>query len=150
MMLETLLDVKLTLLHSEVDRVNLLLHRTHTPWIDSKAARIWAKPTSYCGGGGVVWEEEALVGSSNWTGGGWGASYWPSCVSRAFDFIRVWLPKGSYIFILGSTEMSNSDWRKIFVTKHAKGSPVAWSTLNSSIMLRMLAQAKRQPHNNSI
>jgi hypothetical protein len=28
--LETLLDVKLALLHSEVDRVNLPLHRTHT------------------------------------------------------------------------------------------------------------------------
>jgi hypothetical protein len=31
MVLETLLDVKLTLLYSEVDRVNLLLHKTHTP-----------------------------------------------------------------------------------------------------------------------
>jgi hypothetical protein len=28
--LETLLDVKLALVHSEVDRVNLPLHRTHT------------------------------------------------------------------------------------------------------------------------
>jgi hypothetical protein len=31
MMLKTLLDVKLALLHSEVDRANLLLHRTHSP-----------------------------------------------------------------------------------------------------------------------
>jgi hypothetical protein len=30
MVLETLLNVKLALLHSEVDRVNLPLHRTHT------------------------------------------------------------------------------------------------------------------------
>jgi hypothetical protein len=31
MMLKTLLDVKLALLHSEVDKANLPLHRTHTP-----------------------------------------------------------------------------------------------------------------------
>jgi hypothetical protein len=30
MVLETLMDVKLALLHSEVDRVYLPLHRTHT------------------------------------------------------------------------------------------------------------------------
>jgi len=30
MMLETLLDVNLALLHLEVDRAYLLLHRTHT------------------------------------------------------------------------------------------------------------------------
>jgi hypothetical protein len=57
MVLETLLNVKLALLHSEVDRVNLPLHRTHT-----SLKRIWAKPASYCGGGGAVWEEDALVG----------------------------------------------------------------------------------------
>jgi hypothetical protein len=31
MVLETLLDVKLALLHSEVDRANLPLNRTHIP-----------------------------------------------------------------------------------------------------------------------
>jgi len=30
MMLETLLDIKLAMLHSEFDRVYLPLHRTHT------------------------------------------------------------------------------------------------------------------------
>jgi hypothetical protein len=39
MVLETLLDVQLALLHTEIDRVNLLLHRTHTPCKDSKAAK---------------------------------------------------------------------------------------------------------------
>jgi hypothetical protein len=40
MVLETLLDVQLALLHMEVNRVNLLLHRTHSPWRDAKAAKI--------------------------------------------------------------------------------------------------------------
>jgi hypothetical protein len=47
MVLETLLDVQLALLHTKIDRVNLLLyrvnillHRTYTPCRDSKAAKI--------------------------------------------------------------------------------------------------------------
>jgi hypothetical protein len=47
MVLETLLDVRLALLHPNVDRVNLLLHsensllhRTHTPYRDAKASKI--------------------------------------------------------------------------------------------------------------
>jgi hypothetical protein len=47
MVLETLLNVQLALVHSEIDRVNLLLHRvnirmyrTHTPCRDSNATKI--------------------------------------------------------------------------------------------------------------
>jgi len=40
MVLETLLDVQLSLLHTEVTRVNLLLHRTHAPCRDAKATKI--------------------------------------------------------------------------------------------------------------
>jgi hypothetical protein len=47
MVLETLLDVQLVLLHTKIDkvnlllhRVNILLHRTHTPCRDSKVAKI--------------------------------------------------------------------------------------------------------------
>jgi hypothetical protein len=51
--------------------------------------------------------------------------------------MRVWLQKGSCNLILGFAEMSSSDWRMIFVSKHAKGSPIEWSSLISSIRLRM-------------
>jgi hypothetical protein len=77
------------------------------------------------------------MGSSNWTGGGWGASSWPSCRSWAFDFMSVWVPRGSCTRIPGSEEMSVTNWRQSFVTKHAKGSHVEWSSLISSIRLRM-------------
>jgi glycyl-tRNA synthetase beta subunit len=40
MVLETLLDVQLALLYTEVNRVNLLLHRTHAPCRDANAAKI--------------------------------------------------------------------------------------------------------------
>lgn len=51
--------------------------------------------------------------------------------------MRVWFPSKSCTLILGYAEMSSSDLRMIFVTKHAIGSPIEWSYVISSIRLRM-------------
>jgi len=51
--------------------------------------------------------------------------------------MRVWLPSGSWIFILGSPEMSIPVWRIIFMTMHANGSHVVCSSRASSIISRI-------------
>jgi hypothetical protein len=95
-----------------------------------KASIIWEKAASKDGGGGI--------------GGGCGASPWPSCRSYALDFIRVWLPRGSWTLTLGSASvMFVKKMRQIFVTKHANGRPVWCLSRISSIVSTMCLQRQK-------
>jgi hypothetical protein len=115
-------------------------------WRELNASIIWEEAASKDGGGGAIWDEEAVVGSA-WTGelGGGDSASLSSLKPRcAFYFIIVCFSRVSLVFSFGSRfVISGTKHMQIFVTKHTKGRLVWCSSRISSIVSIMCLQRQK-------
>jgi hypothetical protein len=105
------------------------------PWMAAKASIIWEK-LIFGSEGGTVWEDEAMSRKPTSMAAGMGTSSSESSLrSFAFDYIKVCLLMGCWIFIFGYPIMLMPDWRMIWVSRQPKGRLVLPSSRASSITL---------------
>jgi hypothetical protein len=112
------------------------------PWRVARASIIWEKFTSGSDGG-TVWEDEATSGKATCIAAGISSSE-SSLRSYAFDFNKVCLLRGCFIFILGTLYTLIPDCRMIWVMRQLKGRPAVPSSRASAWLTEYACRDRKE------